>query len=44
MITTFPLFASLCPILHPIKSYVEMLLQNLQDRGYFLKEKGTSQK
>lgn len=34
----FPLFANLCLILHPVKSYVEMISQNLQDRGYFLKE------
>lgn len=35
----FPLFASLCLILHPMKSTVEMISQNLQDQGYFLQEK-----
>lgn len=32
VIIVFPLFASLYPILHPIKSYVEMTLQNLRDQ------------
>lgn len=44
VIIVFPLFASLYPILHPIKSYVEMTLQNLRDQWCFSKEKGTSQK
>lgn len=39
IIIMFPLFASLCLILHPMKSCVEMISQNLQDQGYFLKEK-----
>lgn len=34
-----PLFASLCLILHPMKIYIEMIPQNLQDQGYFLDEK-----
>lgn len=44
VINVFPLFARLCLILDSLQSYVEMVLQNLQDQGYSLKEKGTSQK
>lgn len=40
IIIMFPLFASPCLILHPMKSYIEMISQNIQDQGYFLKEKG----
>lgn len=42
LIILFPLFALLCPVSHPTKSYVEMILRNLQGQGDFLKQKCTS--